>query len=155
MNSNTNNQISPTKNPKSENLLNSSQTNSSGLKPETEFSILFSVKFLVIYLLTATKSYSNIFIGQNLKEFGLSLVEDDYFVTKVTMIGGIFNLIARFSMGWLYKFLGFRLLYFLNMSLEMIYLAILILVARSLVGFTIFAFIWRASSGKFLGFGVS
>ena len=98
--------------------------------------------------MTVTKSYSNFFIGQNIKEFGLALVEDDYFITKVTVIGGIFNLVTRFSMGWLYSLLGFKLLYLLNMCLEMIYMAILITIARTFLGFTIFAFIWRASSGS-------
>lgn len=115
--------------------------------PGGELALLCSAQFLAVYLLTVTKSYSNIFIGQNLKEFGLALVGDDYFVTKVTMMGGTFNLIARFSMGWLHKALGFRRLYLLNMGLEMTYLAILIYFARSRVGFSVFAFIWRASSG--------
>ena len=110
--------------------------------------VLFSKEFILIFILTSIKSFSCFFYEQNIKEIGNYMIEDDLFITKVAMFGAFLNFLMRFSIGKLYKIIGIKMLYAINMILEMIQSLVLIFYGKTYLGFTIFIFIWRTSFGN-------
>ena len=110
--------------------------------------VLFSTEFLLVFLLTSIKSFSGFFYGENVKEIGNYMIEDDLFVTKVAVVGAFLNFLMRFSIGKLYEIFGIKMLYAINMMLEMSQSLVLIFFGKTYLGFTVFILTWRASLGK-------
>ena len=126
-----------------------SPDNPTFVKPSVS-SILFSTEFLLVFALTSIKSFSGFFYGENVKEIGNYMIEDDLFVTKVAMLGAFLNFLMRFSIGKLYEIFGIKMLYAINMILEMVQSLVLIFFGKTYLGFTIFILIWRASLGRII-----
>lgn len=113
-----------------------------------ESSALFSLAFLSVYLLTSAKSFSNFFYGQNFKEIGMSLIKDDSLITNIALFAGLFNFAIRFSMGRLNDIFGIKMLYLINMGIEMLISLVLIFYGDTFLGFSLFTIGYRMSSGK-------
>ena len=116
-------------------------------KVESMRDILFSKGFITLFVITASKTFTNFLYGGNITEIGIALVKDADFVTKVTMIGGIFNFLVRYNMGNLYSIFGIKGLYLLNFLFEITESLILYCWGTNKLAYTAFAFIWRSSSG--------
>ena len=114
--------------------------------------IVFSKDFIILFLLTNSKTFTNFVYGDNFSEIGMALIQDNDFITKLTIFGGIFNFVTRYQMGNLYNIFGLKKLYLINFLLEMTESLILYFFGSHKWGFVLFMIIFRCSSGAYIIF---
>jgi hypothetical protein len=111
-------------------------------------SILFSLKFLSIYLVTVFRTGVSFYYSNEMKLLGMNLINDDLFISKATILGFVVNLSVRLSIGKIYALLGFNALYFLQIFSNFLCSALLIFFGRQKIGFLMFMLVQRVSSGE-------
>lgn len=130
-----------------EQMLVKPSSEDSDSEPKSELDIVCSREFCFVYLVTVVISCTNFFFGEFFKEIGMYLVEDDLFVTRISMLGAVVNFVTRVLMGGLLKRFGLKCVYLLNLFLEAANCLVLIFIGASKPGFSVFMFVFRASSG--------
>ena len=111
--------------------------------------LLFSWKFVLMYVITLCKSGVNLYYGNEAKFLSLKMIEDDGFITTILLVGVVINVCMRVSMGRLEKVLGFGNIYILNLILNMLTSILPLFLGAAWLRVILFIFMQRSSNGKF------
>jgi hypothetical protein len=133
-------------NDKEENLIENEKNPSSETKPIWNY--LFSLPFISLFIVCASKNTTNFLLSCFLKEFGMFYLGDDFLVTLIGIIGAVFGFLVRLNLGPLYAFFGLTGLHVFNLFLEALNAIILWKLAMFKLGFFAFFAVNRMSSGK-------
>ena len=123
-------------------------TSDSYIIEKKEINILFSNNFNIVFLVSAARTCSNLLMGSLFKEIGLSLLNNDRFLTIIGIAGILINIFTRFSISHLHKFFGLKLMYFLNLLIEILSLLFLAFLGKNKIGFCVFFALNKISCGK-------
>lgn len=117
---------------------------------ESELKYLFTVEFLAVFLVCSIKCCTSFLFTGFLKEFGMFYLKDDKFVTQIGIIGFLFALGTRFSMGALYSCLSLKGLHILNLFFETGSMLCMPFLGSYKMGFLFFYALNRMSNGILL-----
>ena len=107
--------------------------------------ILTSWPFVVVFILSFIKSFTNFSYNGLSKEFGMYFIGDDMFITKMSLAGIVISLFFRFNLGRIYNSLGIRMTYLINYIVEILCGIVLLIYGENKMGFTIYLFLNKLS----------
>ena len=114
--------------------------------------VLFSRQFIIIFLISYFKTSTNFFYSGEMKIYGMMLINDDMFITKACLVGIVFAIIMRLSTGRLFKRLGFKGTYLVNIGFEMCSSMLYFFLGTHKLFFGIAVLLVRTSTGMLLCF---
>ena len=113
---------------------------------------IFSFKFLVMYMITLIRTLTCFYYGGEFKYFGMFLINDDAFLTKVALGAFVLNFLMRLSVGKLYESFGLTCMYFVNIIINLGMSVSLLFYGHSYTAVFMFICFQRLSSGKNFSF---
>lgn len=113
--------------------------------------VILSRQFMLIYLIALIKTSSNFYFNCEIKVFGLFYIENDKSVTNIVCYGIFVSIFMRLGMGYVYKLLGLKMTYFMNLVFEMLTCYFLYFWGHFQLGFFLFVISNRVSAGKWFG----
>lgn len=108
---------------------------------------IFSFKFGIMYLITLIRTLTCFYYGGEFKYFGMFLVNDDAFITKVALGAFVLNFMMRLSVGKLYESFGMTFMYFMNIVINLGMSLSLLYYGHSYTAVFLFICFQRLSSG--------
>lgn len=111
-------------------------------------SILLSVKFILTYIVSFSRTGVSFYYSNQMKLLGMNLINDDRFISQCTFLAFVVNLTVRLSVGRLYAWFGFNALYFIQITSNFLCSFILFFWGTHKAGFLCFMLIQRVCSGK-------
>lgn len=109
--------------------------------------MIASCQFALIYAVTLIKTASNFYYSCEMKQFGLILLGNDKFVTDCISYGLLMSFCMRLSMGVVFKLLGLKVAYLVNLVLEITGNTLLSFGGERQLYFFLFIVCNRVSSG--------
>lgn len=85
----------------------------------TFWQALFSLKFVHLWIMLILSASLPYYISMNFKTFGGTFIQDDKFITVAGSFGALFNAFGRIVWAPLFDILGFKIMYFALLMLEM------------------------------------
>lgn len=140
---------------KNENILSEKEQENPEIVEEKEISqkevwaTLFSGKFILIYIVTVLRTGVSFYYSNQMKLLGMNLINDDRFISRMTIFGFIVNLTVRLNVGKLYNYMGFNGLYCVQIVSNFTCSVILFYFGHFKLGYLMFMLIQRISSGRF------
>ena len=114
--------------------------------------VLFSRQFIIIFLISYFKTSTNFFYSGEMKIYGMMLIHDDMFITKACLVGIVLAIIMRLSTGSLFKRLGFKGTYLINIGFEICSSMLYFFFGKHKLFFGIAVLLVRTSTGMLFCF---